>query len=72
MSLSFHRYMDAAEFARELEKLHAFRGAYVGAGLLELLEETGLLFPRIRIRYPDPIARRFWLETLCAAAKTCG
>jgi hypothetical protein len=55
--------MDAAEFARELEKLHAFRGAYVGAGLLESLEETGLLFPRIRIRYPDTVARRFWLET---------
>ena len=55
--------MDAAEFARELQKLRAFRGANVGAGLLESLEETGLLFPRIRTRYPDPVARRFWLET---------
>lgn len=55
--------MDAAGFARELEKLHAFRGAYVGDGLLESLEETGLLCPRIRTRYPDPVARRFWLET---------
>jgi hypothetical protein len=63
MSLDFHRYMDAAGFARDLEKLRAFRGAYVGDGLLESLEETGLLFPRIRIRYPDPVARRFWLET---------
>jgi hypothetical protein len=63
MSLDFHRYMDAAEFARELKKLHAFRGAYFDTGLLESLEEAGLLFPRIRIRYPDPVARRFWLET---------
>src|SRR5258708_8223474 len=63
MSLNFHRHMDAAEFARELEKLRAFRQAHVDAGLLESLEETGLLFPRIRTRYPDPVARRFWLET---------
>jgi hypothetical protein len=55
--------MPAAEFARELEKLRAYRRAYVGVGLLESLEETGLLFPRIRIRYPDAVARRFWLET---------
>ena len=55
--------MHAAEFARELENLRAFRQAYVGTGLLESLEETGLLFPRFRTRYPDPVARRFWLET---------
>lgn len=30
-------------------------------GLLESLEEARLLFPRIQIRYPDPIARYFWL-----------
>jgi hypothetical protein len=55
--------MGAAEFARELEKLRAFRRTYVGAGLLESLEEVGLVFPQVRIRYPDPIARRFWLES---------
>ena len=59
--MQFHRYMSADEFARELDSLHAFRGTSVGAGLLESLEAEGLLLPRIRVRYPDPIARRFWL-----------
>jgi hypothetical protein len=55
--------MPAVEFVRELEKLRAFRQTHAGLGLLESLEKTGLLLPRIRIRYPDPVARRFWLET---------
>jgi hypothetical protein len=59
--MQFHRYMATDAFARELDALHAFHGRSVGAGLLEYLEEQGLLFPRLRIRYPDPVARRFWL-----------
>ncbi|MBB5053478.1 hypothetical protein HNQ36_003478 [Afipia massiliensis] len=59
--MQFHRYMGVDEFARELDRLHAFRGRNVGTGLLELLEGQGLLIPRLRIRYPDPVARRFWL-----------
>lgn len=43
--------------------LRAFRGEYMGSGLLEMLEESGLLLPRLRIRLPDPIARRFWLRS---------
>jgi hypothetical protein len=62
MGLRFHRYLGASEFARELEPLRAYRGDYVGDGLLESLEAARLLIPRIRIRYPDPVARRFWLE----------
>jgi hypothetical protein len=58
--MQFSRFMTANEFLRELGVLRAFHG-YVGAGLLESLEATGLLFPRLRIRYPDPVARRFWL-----------
>lgn len=59
--MQFHRHMATDAFARELDALHAFHGRSVGAGLLEYLEEQGLLFPRLRIRYPDPVARRFWL-----------
>jgi hypothetical protein len=61
MALQFHRYLDSSQFTRELEPLHAFRGEYVGDGLLESLEAARLLIPRIRVRYPDTIARRFWL-----------
>jgi hypothetical protein len=59
--MQFHRYMNAAEFASELNSLRAFRGTTVGTGLLESLEAERLLFPCVRIRYPDPVARRFWL-----------
>lgn len=30
---------------------------------MENLEEPGLLRPRIRLAWPDPVARRIWLET---------
>jgi len=33
----------------------------MGTDLLESLEAAGLLDPRIRIRYPYAIARRFWV-----------
>ncbi len=61
--MQFHRFMRADDFVRELAPLRAFRSEYMGTGLLENLESTGLLHPRIRIRYPDTVARRFWLET---------
>lgn len=44
-----------------LVRVRVFRDEYVGATLLEALEQARLLFPRIRIHYPDPIARRFWV-----------
>jgi hypothetical protein len=59
--MEFSRYMDVRAFIRELEPLRAFGNEYIGPNLLESLEETGLLWPRLRVRYPDPIARRFWL-----------
>jgi hypothetical protein len=61
--MQFSRFMDSSTFLRELGELRAFRGEYVGANLLESLEASGLLFSRLRIRYPDPVARRFWLLT---------
>ena len=60
--IQFHRFMRADDFVRELAPLRAFRSEYMGTGLLENLELAGILHPRIRIRYPDTVARRFWLE----------
>jgi hypothetical protein len=62
MSLGFARHMTISQFARELDGLRVYRGEYVGDRLLENLEEAGLLSPRVRVRYPDAVARRFWLE----------
>lgn len=59
--MQFCRFMPASTFLRELGSLRAFRGEYMGDGLLESLGASGLLLPRLRIRLPDPIARRFWL-----------
>jgi hypothetical protein len=59
--MQFSRFMTAHEFLRELDALRVFRNEYMGANLLEALEQARLLFPRIRIHYPDPIARRFWM-----------
>ncbi|MEJ0024939.1 MAG: hypothetical protein WDN01_02830 [Rhizomicrobium sp.] len=61
--MRFVRFMDSREFLRELEPLRAFPHDYVGDGLLETLEHTGLLRPRLRIRFPDDVGRRYWLET---------
>lgn len=61
--MRFSRFMTAHEFIRELDALKAFTGEFVGANLLDSLHALGLLIPLIRIRYPDPIARRFWLLT---------
>lgn len=55
--------MQADDFVRELAPLRAFGSAYISTSLLEELESTGLLRPIVRIRYPDAIARRFWLVT---------
>lgn len=59
--MQFHRYMATDAFANELNSLHAFHGRRVRSDLLEYLEQQGLLIPRMRLRYPDPVARRFWL-----------
>src|SRR3981189_236398 len=61
--MQFQRFMTASEFVRELDSLRAFGGQNVGTGLLESLEAARLLVPRCRVRYPAPIARRFWLLT---------
>ena len=60
-NMQFSRFMDAGTFRRELDALRAYRDEYVGEGLLEKLEASGLVVPRLRIRYPDPAVRRAWL-----------
>lgn len=60
--MDFHRYLSPAQFCRGLQPLQAFPGQHVGEHLLEMLESARLLYPRIRLVYPDPVARRIWLE----------
>lgn len=56
------RYLTSREFATELKPLKAFRGTFIGDRLLESLERTGLLRPKLRLILPDPVARRAWFE----------
>ena len=62
MKLRIRRYLTASEFVSDLSRLRAFRGGGVGNTLLESLERLGLLRPRVRLFWPDPVARRFWRE----------
>ena len=62
VNLKVRRYLNANEFTSDLKQLRAFRGTIVGDGLLEALESDGLIRPKLRLRWPDPIARRRWLE----------
>ncbi|NJO35494.1 MAG: hypothetical protein HC869_22860 [Rhodospirillales bacterium] len=57
-----HRYMRAQAFAQQLKPLHAFPGENVGDGLLEELEALRLVVPRLRLRFPDSVARKLWLD----------
>ena len=62
LNLRVRRYLTGTEFVAELKKLRAYRGTYVGNNLLESLEREGMIKPKVRLRWPDPIARRLWLE----------
>ena len=62
VDLKVRRYLNANEFTSGLKQLQAFRGTFVSNDLLEALESDGLIRPRLRLRWPDPIARRLWLE----------
>jgi len=59
--MKFARYMTDGDFLRELGSLRAYLREYVGRGLLDSLEAAQLLYPKVRISFPDPVARRFWL-----------
>jgi hypothetical protein len=60
--LTLQRYLRAYAFCGEVDKLHVYSGN-VGTDLLERLERTKLLIPKIRRQFPDSIARRLWLES---------
>ena len=62
LRLNIRRYQSAHEFASNLRKLRAFRDTHIGNSLLEFLESSKLLTPRIRLQWPDAVARRFWLD----------
>ena len=62
LRLSIRRYLTPHQFVSDLRKLHAFRGTHIGNSLLESLESSGLLKPRIRLQWPEPVARRLWLN----------
>ena len=55
------RYVPAQAFRDEVRRLRIIRG-HVADSDLEKLEQERLVVPRLRIRYPDAIARRWWLE----------
>jgi len=63
VKITVGRYRRARDFLSDLATLRAFRGEHVGPTLLESLEEFGLLRPRVRLAWPDAVARRIWLET---------
>lgn len=57
--MEISRFLTESAFAKELTKLRAY-GGHVYDNLLESLEREGLVVPRLRLHFPDPIARRFW------------
>jgi hypothetical protein len=62
LNLRIRRYLSASDFAADLKQLKAFRGTSFGDSLLESLEEHRLVRPKLRLCWPDPVARRMWLE----------
>jgi hypothetical protein len=60
--MAMQRYMRDDAFCDEIKKLRVYPG-HVGKDLLEQLEQTKLLFPQLRRQFPDPVARRLWLES---------
>ena len=62
LRLNIRRYLTAHQFASGLRKLRAFRDTHIGNYLLESLECSGLLKPKDRLQWPEPVARRLWLN----------
>lgn len=55
-------YLEAKDFAKEVDKLKVFSDHFVESDA-EILHYTTLLFPRVRLSYPENIARRMYFET---------
>ena len=55
------RHLTAKTFLDEAKKLRVIRG-HLDQGVLERLEKQRSLIPHVRIRYPEPIERRWFAE----------
>ena len=55
-------YLDTNEFAKEVDNLKVYGGSFTEMDA-EKLNYTRLLKPRLRLRYPENIARRIYFET---------
>ncbi len=55
------RYLDAEAFLDEAKALKVVSN-HITDAILERLEKQRSLIPRLRLRYPDPIERRWWAE----------
>src|SRR3954469_4698414 len=61
LRLSLRRYLSPSEFLQDLKALKAYRTP-ISDRMLQDLERMGLLVPRVRLHWPDPVARRLWFE----------
>ena len=61
LRLSLRRYLTPSDFLQDLRALKAYRSSG-GERMLADFERMGLLVPRVRLRWPDPVARRLWFE----------
>jgi hypothetical protein len=64
-------YMEASEFAREVDKLKVYPD-YFRESDAEKLAYVRLVLPRFRLRYPDDIARRIYFESRNSMATPVG
>lgn len=67
--LTLRRFLTAKAFVDDLRAMHAFSFDYTNEACIERLEKHGLLFPRIRLHFPEGVGRRMWLEN-CGDNKT--
>jgi hypothetical protein len=64
-------YMEASEFAREVDKLKVYPNHFRESDA-EKLAYVRLILARFRLRYPDNIARRIYFESRTPKATTVG
>jgi hypothetical protein len=55
------RYLEARAFCEESKKLKAI-GGQLSTSVLERLEQQRSLIPKLRLRYPNPIERRWYAQ----------
>ena len=65
------RYVQADAFQREIKRLRLYR-SHFGDSTLEWLERSRLVVPKLRVRYPDTISRRWWYEAHSAYGPLSG